>query len=91
MKKKLEKGRTKGLIKASVNHEGDFSSTSFIEGFDCGIEATVELLKDKRNKYNSWLSDETKRKLGKTANFERVVTYKAYIEMIDELIKDLKS
>lgn len=90
MKKKLEKGRTKGLIKASVNHEGDFSSTSFIEGFDCSLLSTIEVLKDKRNKYNSWLADETKRKLGKTANFERVVTYKAYIQVIDELIKDLE-
>lgn len=90
MKKKLEKGRTKGLIKASVNHEGDFSSTSFIEGFDCGILSTIEVLKDKRNKYNSWLSDETKRKLGKTVNIVRVATYKSYIQMIDELIKDLE-
>jgi hypothetical protein len=90
VRKKLEKLRTKALIKTSVKHEGDFSSTSFIEGFDFGTESIVEVLKDKRNKYNAWLAQEQNFKLSKTANFERTTSYKAYIQIIDELLKDLK-
>lgn len=88
--KKLEKRRTRALIKASVINEGDFSSTSFISGFDCGVESIIEVLKDKRNKYNSWLKEEETPKLGKTANFQKTLSYKAYIRIIDELLKDLK-
>ena len=90
IKRKLDKKRTRGLIQASIRHEGDFSSSSFIEGFDFGIDAIVVVLKDKRNKYNAWLAQERVHKLGKTANFERIVSYTAHIEMIDELLKDLK-
>ena len=88
--KKLEKIRTRALIKASVLNEGDFSSTSFISGFDCGIEAVIKVLKDKRNKYNSWLREEETNKLTKIANFTRTVSYVAHIKMIDELLKDLE-
>lgn len=88
--KKLEKIRTRALIKASVLNEGDFSSTSFISGFDIGIESVIKVLKDKRNKYNSWLKEEETPKLRKTANFARTLSYSAHIKMIDELLKDLE-
>lgn len=88
--KKLEKVRTRALIKASVLNEGDFSSTSFISGFDCGLEATTKVLIDKRNKYKSWLKQEEVCKLGKIANFEIITSYKVYIQVIEEILKDLK-
>jgi hypothetical protein len=90
VRKKLDSCRTKDLVKASALHDGDFSSTGFIAGFDCGVEAIVKVLLDKRNKYNSWLRVEEVCKLGKTANFERTVSYRAHIQIIDELLKDLK-
>lgn len=88
--KKLEKHRTRALIKASVVNEGDFSSTSFISGFDCSREAIIKVLLDKRNKYNSWLKEESTPKLTKTFNLARILSYVAHIQMIDELLKDLK-
>lgn len=90
VRKKLDTCRTKDLVKASALHDGDFSSTGFIAGFDCGIEAVIKVLLDKRNKYNSWLRVEETCKLGKTANFARTVSYGAQVQMIDELLKDLK-
>ena len=63
---------------------------SFNQGKLKAKEDFIKILKDTRNKYNSWLSNEQIPKLGKTANFERTVSYKAYIEIIDELLNKIK-
>lgn len=88
--RKLERLRTKALVKASVTYEGDFSSTSFIKGFDCGLESITGVLKDKKNKYNSWLKQEETAKLTKVVNLQKTLSYKNKIEIIDELLKDLR-
>lgn len=90
IKRKLEQERTKSLIKSRIKTEDDFSTDSFCKGFDSGVEATLEILKDKLNKYRSWLVIEETPKLGKTANFKRTITYRAYVEIINELIGDLE-
>lgn len=90
VKNKLEKERTKGIIKASIQSEGEFSTDSFVKGFDFGINTSLKILKDKLNAYKAWLQDETKVKLGKTANLERTVSYRAYIKILEELIKDFE-
>lgn len=90
VRKKLDISRTKDLVKMSALHDGDFSSTGFITGFDCGTEAIVKVLRDKRNKYNSWLKEERVPKLGRTASLGKILSYVAHIQMIDELLKDLK-
>lgn len=91
VRKRLQKEKTKGIVKASIQSDGEFSTDSFVKGFDCGITTSIKVLKDKLNKYKSWLQDETKVKLSKTANFEKIVSYKAYIKILEELIKDIEN
>lgn len=88
--RKIDNYKTKDLVKFSASYDGDFSSDGFISGFDCGVEAIVKVLLDKRNKYNSWLKEEKTPKIGKTFNLGRILSYVAHIQMIDELLKDLK-
>lgn len=57
----------------------------FVHGFAARKEIEQKILKDLKNKYKSWLSSEQVHKLGKTANYEREVSYKAYIEIIEEI------
>ena len=59
------------------------------KGFSANKIQTEKLLKDLRNKYNSNLSELLTPKLSKTANYEREVSYRAYIEVIDEMLKKL--
>lgn len=91
IKKILEVERAKSLIKSRIKTEDDFSADSFCKGFDSGIEATLRVLKDKRNKYASWLAIEETPKLGKTVNYKRTITYRAYVDIINELINDFES
>jgi hypothetical protein len=63
---------------------------AFESGFSARKEIEQKILTDTLNKYRSWLSQETSAKLTKTANYERVVSYKAYIEILEELKNKLK-
>ena len=59
------------------------------KGFSANKIQTEKLLKDLINKYNSNLKQLLTPKLSKTANYEREVSYRAYIEVIDEMLKKL--
>lgn len=88
---KLEKERTKGIVKFCIKSENNFSVESFVNGFDFGINTSLKILKDKRNKYKAWLSEEIKVKLSKTANVEKISAYRNYIWILNELIKDFEN
>lgn len=64
---------------------------AFMDGFSAKQKQTDKILLDTLNKYRSYLSNEETPKLAKTANFERITSYKAYIEVIQEIMKKLKS
>ena len=63
---------------------------SFIEGFLCREKEVKKVLRDTLNKYKSHLQQETQPKLGRTSNFEKDVSYRAYIEIIKEIKNKLK-
>ena len=58
---------------------------SFIEGFRASKKLTDKIVLDSLNKYKSNLSNEQTPKLGRTANFEREVHYRACIEVLLEI------
>lgn len=62
----------------------------FISGFSRRKEIEQKIITDTLNKYRSWLSSEQTPKLGRTANYEKEVSYKAYIEILEELKNKLK-
>ncbi len=57
----------------------------FINGFAARKEIEQKVIMDNLNKYRSWLSQEETPKLDKTANYERITSYRAYIEVLEEL------
>lgn len=63
---------------------------AFTEGFRVNKKVTNQIVLDSLNKYRSWLSNEQIPKLGRTANFEKEVYYKACIEILSELQNKLK-
>lgn len=63
---------------------------SFVEGFLCAENKTKKVLKDTLNKYKSYLQQETRPKLHRTPNFEKEVSYRSYIEILEEVINKLK-
>lgn len=63
---------------------------SFCSGFLCREKEVKKVLNDTLNKYKSYLQQETRPKLGRTPNFEKEVSYRAYIEAIEEVIKKIK-
>jgi hypothetical protein len=60
----------------------------FLGGFR---EKTDKIVMDLLNKYRSELSFEETHKLGRTANYEKTVSYRAYIEILKELQNKLKT
>jgi len=58
---------------------------SFVEGFLYREKEVKKVLRDTLNKYKSHLQQETQPKLGRTPNYEKEVSYRAYIEIIEEL------
>ena len=58
---------------------------AFIEGFRASKKLTDKIVLDSLNKYKSNLSNEQTPKLGRTANFEREVHYRACIEVLLEI------
>lgn len=62
----------------------------YSEGFSAHKKKTEKVLRDALNKYRSKLSEEQTPKLGRTANYEKEVSYKAYIEILIELQNKLK-
>ena len=58
---------------------------SFIEGFRASKKSTDKIILDTLNKLRSELSNEQTPKLGRTANFEKQVYYKACIEVLLEI------
>lgn len=63
----------------------------FIEGFRANKKLTDKIVLDSLNKYKSNLSNEQIPKLGRTANFEREVHYRACIEVLLEIQNKFKS
>ena len=63
---------------------------SFIEGFRASKKLTDKIVLDSLNKYKSSLANEQIPKLGRTANFEKQVHYRACIEVLLELQNKLK-
>lgn len=57
----------------------------FIEGFSANKKLTDKIILDTLNKYKSSLANEQITKLGRTANFEKQVHYKACIEVLLEI------
>lgn len=64
---------------------------SFIEGFRASKKSTDKIILDTLNKLRSELSNEQTPKLGRTANFEREVHYRACIEVLLEIQNKFKS
>ena len=58
---------------------------AFILGFSANKKLTDKIVLDSLNKYKSNLSNEQTPKLGRTANFEREVHYRACIELLLEI------
>lgn len=65
-------------------------SENYLLGFSARKEIEQKILTDTLNKYRSKLSEEQIPKLGRTANYEKEVSYKAYIEIIEEIQNKLK-
>lgn len=63
---------------------------SFIEGFSAKTKLTDKIILDSLNKYKSSLANEQIPKLGRTANFEKQVHYRACIEVLLEIQNKLK-
>lgn len=63
---------------------------SFVEGFLCREKEVKKVLRDTLNKYKSHLQQETAPKLSKTPNYEKEVSYRAYIEILEEIKNKLK-
>lgn len=63
---------------------------SFIEGFSANKKLTDKIILDSLNKYKSSLANEQIPKLGRTANFEKEVHYRACIEVLLEIQNKLK-
>lgn len=63
---------------------------SFIEGFCANKKLTDKIILNSLNKYKSSLANEQITKLGRTANFEKQVHYKACIEVLLEIQNKLK-
>ena len=63
---------------------------SFIEGFSAKTKLTDKIVLDSLNKYKSSLANEQIPKLGRTANFEKEVHYRACIEVLLEIQNKLK-
>ena len=58
---------------------------AFIEGFRASKKSIDKIILDTLNKLRSELSNEQTPKLGRTANFEKQVYYKACIEVLLEI------
>jgi hypothetical protein len=58
---------------------------AFLEGFSAHKKLTEKILLDLLNKYRSELQDESRIKLGRTPNFEKEVSYRAYIQVLLEI------
>jgi|GEM_PF-5364486 len=83
------------LVEKFCNREGlswenEYAKEAFISGFSARKEIEQRILKDLKNKYNSWLRNEQTSKLDKTANYERITSYRAYIKVIEEIKNKLK-
>lgn len=63
---------------------------SFVEGFLCREKEFKKVLRDTLNKYKSLYKEETRPKLFRTPNYENVVAYRSYIEIIEEIQNKLK-
>lgn len=67
--------------------------TTGIEQYDKGFSAhkkkTEKILKDLKNKYKSWLSEEKLTKLAKTPNYIKQVTLEAKIDILNEIERKL--
>ena len=63
---------------------------AFILGFRANKKLTDKIILDSLNKYKSSLANEQIPKLGRTANFEKEVHYKACIEVLLEIQNKLK-
>lgn len=66
------------------------SMADFSTGFSASKKLTDKIILDLLNKYRSKQSNEQIPKLGKTANFEKEVHYKACIEVLLELQNKFK-
>lgn len=64
---------------------------AFIEGFRASKKSTDKIILDTLNKLRSELSNEQTPKLGRTANFEKQVYYKACIEVLLKLQNKFKA
>jgi hypothetical protein len=66
------------------------SKLDFIQGFLAKQNQTDKIILDLLNKHRSNLATEETPKLGRTANYEKTTSYKAYIEILTELRNKLK-
>ncbi len=76
--------------KEGLSWENEYAKESFILGFSRRKEIEQKIIADMSNKYKSWLSEEQTPKLDKTANYERLTSYRAYIEVLEEIKNKLK-
>jgi hypothetical protein len=63
---------------------------AFCSGFLCREKETEKVLRDTLNKYKSLYKEETQPKLFRTPNYEKMVSYQAFIEVIEEIKNKLK-
>jgi len=83
------------LVEKFCNREGlswenEYAKEAFISGFSARKEIEQRIIADMSNKYKSKLSQEETPKLDKTANYERITSYRAYIEVLEEIKNKLK-
>lgn len=65
-------------------------SENYLFGFSAKQKQTDKIILDLLNKHRSKLSNEQTPKLGRTANYEKTTSYKAYIEVLTQLRNKLK-
>lgn len=63
---------------------------SFCSGFLCREKEVKKVLNDVLNKYKSLYKEETRPKLFRTPNYEKTVSYQAYIDILEELKNKFK-
>jgi len=73
-------------IKKEINlEELGNKATFFIRGVEAEHQKTEKVLRDTRNKYNSWLAEELQPKIGKTFNVKEINRLKSKVEVIREI------
>lgn len=59
----------------------------FIGRFSAAEKENNKLIKDLYNKYNSWLQEAKKRKLGKIVDEFKIIELESKVELLKEMVK----